>query len=257
MKALYALAMAAAVLAAVQIYLRKVWFYRDPVRVTPEAPDLVFSPADGKVVYIRPFRNGRVHAEKLGEAIPIEEIHKARVDWGDEGWIMGIYMSPLDVHFNYAPVAGRVEGVVHTPAQANLPMVDLWEYVRLTYLRRAVDLFARKYHLNNERNTIFIRDGDLKLAVVEIADKFVNKISCYVRPGDALRAGQKLSFIARGSQVDLIFFAPDVEFLVRVGDQVYGALTPVARLPRNAPAGSQGANAAGAQGAAAGTGGGR
>lgn len=244
MKVFYALALVAALLAAVQVYLRRVWFYRDPVRTTPEAPGVVFSPADGKVIYIRPFRAGRVHAEKLGEAIPIEEIHKARGEWGDSGWVVGIYMSPLDVHFNYAPVSGRVEEVVHTPARANLPMVDLWEYVRLTYLRRAVDLFARRYHLNNERNTIFIRSGDLRLAVVEIADKFVNKISCYVRPGDTLRAGQKLSFIERGSQVDLIIFAPEVEFLVRVGDQVYGALTPLARLRGDAKA--PGAGEAGA-----------
>lgn len=213
-------------------YLRHVWFYRDPVRVPPAGEDLVLSPADGKVIYIRRLESGGVYAEKLGRRILLPEIHKAGERGGaEEGWIVGIYMSPLDVHYNYAPVTGTVEAVVHTPARVNLPMVDVWEYVRLTFLRRAVDLFARPFHLENERNTIFFAGRRLRLAVVEIADRFVNKITCYVHPGQEIRAGEKISFIARGSQVDLILFQPGAEILVRVGQQVYGALTPVARIP--------------------------
>ena len=69
----------------------------------------------------------------------------------------------------------------------------------------------------------------LKVAMVEIADKFLNKISTYVTVGEAVRPGQKVSFIERGSQVDLFLFAEDVEFLVGVGDQVYGAQTAIAQ----------------------------
>ncbi len=105
------------------------------------------------------------------------------------------------------------------------------EYIRITYLRRMVDLFARKYELVNERNTIFLNTDYGQVAMVEIADKFINKITCYVRPNDRVAAGQKVSFIARGSQVDLILFRKDVEFLVETGQQVYGALTPIARFP--------------------------
>lgn len=214
-------------------FLRRVWFYRDPVRRPPAGEDLILSPADGKVIYIRPITGGRVYAEKLGERIPLEEIHKAPGERGQEGWIVGIFMSPLDVHFNYSPIAGKVEKIVHTQASVNLPMVDLWEYVKLTYLRKAVDLFARRYHLMNERNTIFIKGDSVRLAVVEIADKFVNKITCFIKQGDDLAAGQKLSFIARGSQVDLIILRQDVEFAVKVGDQVYGAESIIGRIGRS------------------------
>ncbi|WP_141263985.1 MULTISPECIES: phosphatidylserine decarboxylase [unclassified Neomoorella] len=209
-------------------YLRKVWFYRDPVRVAPQEEGAILAPADGKVVYIKPFRDGRVVAEKLGRPIPIEEIMKAQ-GLSNRGWIVGIYMSPLDVHFNYAPIDARVENMVHTQARVNLPMVDLWEYIRLTYLRRAVDLFSHRYRLVNERLTIFLRGRDVQLAMVEIADKFVNKIKCFITPGQAVTRGQKVSFIERGSQVDLVIFKDDVEFAVRVGQQVYGARTVVAR----------------------------
>jgi len=209
-------------------FLRRVWFYRDPLRVPPELPRAILSPADGTVVYVRPFSEGRVVAEKLGEKITVDEICRAGETGAGEGWIVGVYMSPLDVHFNYAPLAGKVESVVHTPARVNLPMVDLWEYVRLTCLRRAVDLFSHRYRLVNERNTIFLRGDGPRVAVVEIADKFVNKIRCFVQPGEWLAAGQKLSFIEWGSQVDLIIFEPGLKILVRPGQRVVGARTVIA-----------------------------
>jgi len=186
----------------------------------------VLSPADGRVVYVKRFSRGRAVCEKLGRTIPLEEITKG-LGFERDGWIIGIYMSPLDVHFNYAPIDSVVEDVVHTPARVNLPMVDLWEYVKLTYLQKCVDLFSAKYRLVNERNTLFLRSGDIRLIIVEIADKFVNKISCYVKKGDELRAGQKISFIDRGSQVDVILFDP-VRILCSRGDKVTGAITVLA-----------------------------
>lgn len=106
------------------LYLRKVWFYRDPVRECPREDGAIISPADGQVIYIKPFRNGEVVSEKLGRPIRVEEITRLPA-FGDRGWIVGIYMSPLDVHFNYSPAAARVEEMVHTQARVNLPMVDL------------------------------------------------------------------------------------------------------------------------------------
>lgn len=213
---------------ALQYWLRNVWFYRDPVRQPPEAPGKILSPADGIVVYVRPFKNGLVESEKLGERIPITEITKVPDLARGDGWIIGVYMSPLDVHFNYAPVSGRAQEIVHTQAKVNLPMVDLWEYINLTYLRRAVDLFSSRFRLINERNTIILTGQAPPIAMVEIADKFVNKITCFIQPGQLVRAGQKVSFIERGSQVDLVIFEPKVKFLVRPGDRVVGAETVLA-----------------------------
>ena len=226
----------ASVWAAVLYFLQRIWFYRDPVRVTPQGTDLLISPCDGQVVYIKRVQDGQITANKLGQSIAVTEITHAQWPKGaapGNGWLIGIYMSPLDVHFNYAPLNATISGIVHNGAKLNLPMVDLWEYVQLTYLRRAVDLFAKRYALENERQTVFLEGQlggqPLKVAMVEIADKFVNKISTYVAVGEAVRPGQKVSFIERGSQVDLFLFAEDVEFLVGVGDQVYGAQTAIAQ----------------------------
>jgi hypothetical protein len=109
------------------------------------------------VAHPAPRPAARSSPRNWGAPIPITEI--TRADWdgvSPEGWLIGVYMSPLDVHYTYAPIAGTVRRIVYTPARANLPMVDLWEYVSMAWLRRAVDLLGKKYHLQNERQTIFI-----------------------------------------------------------------------------------------------------
>lgn len=213
------------IIIGIQVYLRKVWFYRDPVRKPMAEKDMIISPADGQVVYIKEVSSQNVVCEKLSQRIPVEEISKSKTRVSD-GYLVGIYMSPLDVHFNYAPISGTVESIEHIQAKTNLPMVDLLEYIRLTYLRKAIDLFGKKFHFQNERNTLFIK-GDINVAMVEIADKFVNKIKCFVKPGDAVKAGQKLAFIERGSQVDL-FIPKDCRVFIEVGQQVFGGLTAIA-----------------------------
>lgn len=223
-------------------YLRYVWFFRDPARVPPPHPDAILAPADGKVVYVRSIEEGAVWSAKLGKTIPLPEItrspHPPR-----SGWVVGIYMSPLDVHYVYAPAAGRIEEVCQHRAARNWPMVDTWEYIRLTWLRRAVDLLGKRHHLENERLTLRLRLEELDrrgeqgarrtpqpdLWVVEIADRFVNKIRCFVQPGEEVAAGQKLSFISRGSQVDVIIPDPHVAVSARPGMQVYGSLSIIAR----------------------------
>lgn len=223
-------------LGTVYAYLRWVWFFRDPVRTPPADPDAILAPADGKVIYIRPIEKGAVWSSKLGRSVPLPEItHSAHPP--HSGWVVGIYMSPLDVHYVYAPASGCVEEMSHHPAVRNWPMVDMWEYIRLTWLRRAVDLLGKRHHLENERLTIRLRvaSADTSLAspgtdiwLVEIADRFVNKIRCFVQAGQRVKAGQKLSFISRGSQVDVIISEPEVHIAVSVGMQVYGALSVIA-----------------------------
>lgn len=205
-------------------YLRFVYFYRDPVRVPPAGRDIVVSPCDGRIMYIRKVEAGKVVSNKLGENVRVTEITKKNVGV-DEGWLIGIYMSPLDVHFNYAPVSGTVEEVYRTRARVNLPMVDMWEYLRLAWLGRAVNLFSKRFHFENERNTIIMNDGKRRYAIVEIADKFVNKIDCFIKEGDELKCGDKIAFIKRGSQVDLFVGDSQATPKVSEGDHVLGSKT--------------------------------
>lgn len=238
------LAVIAAVWLGALAFLRLVWFFRDPPRRPERNEDgMIVAPADGRVVYIRRIEDGGIYAEKLGEKIPLPEITGCS-EGGVEGWAIGIYMSPLDVHFNYCPYPCTVESIYRKTAKVNFPMLDVWEYIRVVWLRRMVDMFARKYHLENERNTIFL-DGGVKMAVVLIADKFVAKIDCYVEEGQPLSYSQKLGFISRGSQVDLLIFSNDVEFEVEVNQQTYGGKTIIGRLGSGSPVAAASAPSAG------------
>jgi len=213
-------------------YMKQVHFYRDPKR-RPDDPDpnAIVSPADGRVIYIREVKDGKIVPEKLGTPIELTEVTKfPGSDELREGWLMGVYMSPADVHFNYSPMAGKVAAIHRHHAKVNLPMVDMWEYINFMFLRRAVDLFAKKFHFENERATLLIERPDLKTLVVLIADKFVNKVRLHVEENEELAKTAKLGFIDRGSQADLFIARKDIEITARVGQKVYGGKTVVARV---------------------------
>ncbi len=59
-------------------------FFRDPDRTAPQGEGLILSPADGRLMEIRP---------------------------AEDGTRLSIFMSPLDVHVNRSPIGGRVEDV--------------------------------------------------------------------------------------------------------------------------------------------------
>lgn len=209
---------------AALFFLRRIWFYRDPEVHPDRQGNVIVAPASGRIVYIKKVDEGNLYAEKLGEKIPLPEITGCNYE-KKNGWAIGIYMSPLDVHYNYCPYPSVVEKIHRVSAKLNLPMLDFWEYIRVVWLRKMVDMFAREYHLENERNTIFLDADGTKMAVVLIADKFVAKITCYVEPGQKVDYSQKVGFIERGSQVDLVIFSDDVEFEVDINQQVYGGRT--------------------------------
>lgn len=220
--------------AALLWFLRKIWFYRDPdYSQTSQNHDVILSPVHGIVAYVKKIRNGIIICEKNGENIPIREITKTDLpskNPNGEGWLIGIAMTALDVHYQYSPIPARIEKIQHIPARTNLPMFDLWEYVRITWFRRLVQLFGKKYLLQNERQIMWLQGERIKLGLILIADKFVNKITNFVSTGDALPAGGKLSFIARGSQVDIVVFEPELQILVRPGYKVKGPDTRLALL---------------------------
>ena len=219
-------------------YTRTVWFFRDPDHSETEQDELVLrSPVYGRVAYVRRIEDGVVESEKLGERILISDITKE--DWPDKtgyGWLIGIAMTALDVHYQYSPLPATVASIRHHAHGRNLPMFDLWEYVRITWLRRGVQLFAKKYVFENERQTIWLEGKEAAVALVLIADKFVSKITTFAKEGDMVRAGGKLSFIERGSQVDVVVCGrPDLEAAVGVGEAVDGPSTVIARLKARVP----------------------
>lgn len=185
------------------LFWRLHWFFRDPVR-HPPAGRVIVSPADGIVLYKRRVEKHELPSPiKRGVQVKLEE-WIGRVECAGDGWLVGIYMTPLSVHFNRAPVPGCVTGVVPRPALSrNLSMTR--PFMRILWRMPPYEQDSR-YILENARNTIVI-SGELPVIVVQIADAYVNAVDCFVTPGEQVACGQKLGLIRMGSQCDL--FVPD------------------------------------------------
>jgi phosphatidylserine decarboxylase len=204
-------------------------FFRDPDRPVPGRQGVIVSPADGHVVYVRPFPAGQLPvADKKGRACALPELAGTTIADG-RATAIGISMNLSDVHVNRAPIGGQVQ---------------LIEDVAGTF----GSLRKPEMMLTNERVTTVIRDGDLEIAVVQIASRLVRRIVTFVSPGDLLDAGQRIGAIRFGSQVDLIIPArPHINVAVQAGDRVVAGQTIVALIA----GGPGGAVIAGSKGRAA------
>ena len=168
------------------------YFFRDPERVAPEDDRYLIAPADGRVVTI--------------------EQNVTNERWlTDPATRVGIFMSPLDVHVNRAPLGATVERVEHTPGRFRAAFHD-------------------KASLDNERNAVVFRHGARRYLMVQIAGALARRIVCRVAPGDALVRGDRFGLIMFGSRMD-VFVPPDVRPLVSAGDRVHAGLTPIAEEP--------------------------
>src|SRR5262245_30974890 len=68
-------------------------FYRDPERSAPDLDDVIVSPADGEVIYVRESRGGRLPVStKHGRDYPLQELTKTPLR-SEEAVVIGIAMS--------------------------------------------------------------------------------------------------------------------------------------------------------------------
>ena len=158
-------------------------FFRDPERLVAASPNAVLAPADGRVTEIAdaldPF---------VGPAVRV-----------------AIFLSPLDVHVNRAPIAGLVVGATYTPG-------------------RFVPAYREDAGTLNERCAIHIQGEAARVTVMQIAGVVARRISCRVAAGDKLEAGQRIGMIRFGSRTDC-YLPRATDVRVRVGDHVTGAVT--------------------------------
>jgi len=110
------------------------YFFRDPVRITPERDGLIVSPADGIVSLIE-------------KAIPPTELGMPDLPLTR----VSVFMSVFNCHVNRAPIAGKIETIAYRPGK---------------FLNASLD----KASSDNERNGLCIEMSDGRhLAVVQIA----------------------------------------------------------------------------------------
>jgi len=165
-------------------------FFRDPQRPQPVDQRIAYAASDGVV-------------------LAVEELTDNR--FGEEPWLrVAVFLSLLDVHVNYAPVAGRVTDIVASSggfAAASLPAAE---------------------HNNALYTVIEGVQGRCIVAqrVGLIARRIVNRL----RPGVLVTQGEKMGLIRFGSRTDVYLPAYRFTALVKVGDRVKGGVTPLAQV---------------------------
>ena len=215
-------------LLATFLYWRHVWFFRNPPRQPPETAGLL-SPADGTVVYVKQVAPGEdVVVIKEGLAATVKDILKEDVP--DPKIVIGIFMSPFDVHYNRAPLRGRISMIRHHPAEGeNL-------YMGMMHLRTLLDwlpLYGGSPHIVQNERKVTRFEGEygselLPAYVVQIGSRGVNAIDSHYAVGDTVERGAIFGMIRIGSQVDLIVPAREaMSIKVRPGDTVRAGETLV------------------------------
>jgi phosphatidylserine decarboxylase len=213
-------------LAALYLFWRYYWFWRNPRRVVPRGEHYV-SPADGTVVYVlRAPPHEPVIVYKRGQAATIndivrEELHLPKI-------LIGIFMSPFGVHYNRAPLAGTLTYKREYPAQGkNWHMGSMhWR----SMLQR-LPIYGNSPHIvqNNRAVTRFcgvLRGQEVACYVVQIGGGSVHGIDVYPEAGQAVEQGEVFGMIRIGSQVDLIVpDLPGLEVKVAPGDRVVAGET--------------------------------
>jgi phosphatidylserine decarboxylase len=178
----YALAAPFAILGGFMAY-----FFRDPERQVPQDQDLVVSPADGRVMI----------------AGPSDRRWAPPGDWKQ----ITIFLSPMDVHMNRAPVSGRITHVHYRPGKF-LP----------AYNEGSND---------NEFNEVWIDANGHPIVFRQVVGLLARRIVCRVEEGQMLERGQRVGLMKFGSRMD-VFLPMDATLLVSVGDRVIGGETVIA-----------------------------
>jgi len=161
------------------------FFFRDPQRVPPADPKLIVAPADGRVTRIEsPSEPGAPT-------------------------VVSIFLSPLDVHINRSPIAGRITNVVYTPGKFLMATNEMASLV-------------------NEQNALTI-EGEITVVCKQIAGILARRIVCWKKIGDSLGLGERFGLIKFSSRTDVIL-PPNVSITVAEGQRVRGGITVIGRI---------------------------
>jgi phosphatidylserine decarboxylase len=167
------------------------YFFRDPDPLVPAGPNLVVSPGHGKVDVI----------DTTTEPDYI----------GGECQRISIFLSVIDVHVQYAPVASRVALCKYTTGQ----------------FLSALKAESAQFNENLLIGLAAAEPRGEKIGVRLIAGLIARRIVPWLKENDIVQRGERISLIQFGSRVD-VYLPPRAKIKVKLGDRVIGGETVIA-----------------------------
>jgi phosphatidylserine decarboxylase len=174
------------------IFILIAQFFRNPVRTIERFDNqIVYAPADGKIVVIEPVFESEYFKEK-------------RIQ-------VSIFMSPLNVHANYHPIKGLVKYIKYHPGL----FLVAWH---------------PKSSTDNERSTVVVEhESGKEVLFRQVAGAVARRICFYPTEGQYVDMGSEFGFIKFGSRIDL-YLPLGTKIDVAIGDVVKAKLTRIGKL---------------------------
>lgn len=130
---------------------------------------------------------------------------------GRPGKRVSIFLAIWNVHVNRSPEAGTITKMKYRPGKFLAAMVA-------------------RASAENEQNVISLSTAAGEMMFKQIAGLIARRVVCWKKPGDVVARGERIGLVRFGSRVDL-WVPRDAEILVKLGDNVKGGSSVLARWP--------------------------
>src|SRR5271169_1361708 len=130
---------------------------------------------------------------------------------GRPGKRVSIFLAVWNVHVNRSPAAGTITKMEYRPGKFLAAMRE-------------------RASMENEQNVFTLSTESGELVFKQIAGLIARRVVSWKKPGEKVTRGERIGLVRFGSRVDL-WVPKDAEILVKVGENVKGGSSVLARWP--------------------------
>ncbi len=139
---------------------------------------------------------------------------------GRPGKRISIFLAIWNVHVNRAPAAGTITRLEYKPGK----FFPAWD---------------ENASFQNEQNVFTQATEHGEIVYRQIAGWVARRVVAWKKAGDTVARGERIGLVRFGSRVDL-WLPSEAEIVVKVGENVKGGATVLARMPESANVRSDG-----------------
>lgn len=159
-----------------------------------------------------PMEAGVVVSPADGRVVVVKDEENA----GRPGKRVSIFLAIWNVHVNRAPAAGTITKLEYKPGK----FLAAW---------------AESASLENEQNVFTLASEYGEIVFKQIAGWVARRVVSWKKSGDSVGRGELVGLVRFGSRVDL-WLPETAEITVKVGDNVKGGSSVIARMTAGVPA---------------------
>ena len=162
-----------------------------------------------------PAETGVIVAPADGRVVVVKD----EVNAGRPGKRISIFLAVWNVHVNRAPAAGKIRKLEYKPGR----FLAAWD---------------ERTSLENEQN-VFTQGTEYgEIVYKQIAGWVARRCVAWKRAGDTVERGERIGLVRFGSRMD-VWLPGEPEVAVKVGENVKGGSSVLARMPENSACSEQ------------------